>query len=280
VEGVHFDLSYTSWHDLGWKALATNVSDAAAMGATPRYALVTLGLRRGIGTTDLEALYAGVAEQAASSGVRVVGGDVVSSPVTFVSIGLYAEGGAALLRRDAARVGDVIAVTGTPGDSAAGLRILQRGALPSGPHERALARAHLRPVPRVAEARALLELGIRCGMDLSDGLLGDASRLAWASKVRVEIELQALPLSDALRYVYPSEARDIALAGGEDYELLVAGDAEVVARGAEQLERRNGIQLTVVGRVLGAGGGAPSVEVHDGFGNRYEPKLRSWEHPL
>jgi thiamine-monophosphate kinase len=280
VEGVHFDLRYTSWRDLGWKALATNVSDAAAMGATPRYALVTLGLRRGIAIADLEALYTGIADQAACNGIRVVGGDVVSSPVMFVSVALYAEGGPTLLRRDAARAGDVIAVTGTPGDSAAGLRILQRGASPDSPDERALARAHLRPIPRVAESRALLEVGVRCGMDLSDGLLGDATRLARSSGVRVEIQLDTLPLSDAIRNVFPAEAKDIALAGGEDYELLIAGDEGVVSQAVDLLTRRGGVQLTVVGRVYGVDGGKPVVEVRDALGNYYQPKLHSWEHPL
>src|SRR5579884_2280659 len=117
VEGVHFDLRFTSWRDLGWKALAVNVSDAAAMGATPRFALVTLGLSRGRSLEELESLYHGLADHAARFAVQVVGGDVVSSPTTFLSVALLAEAGAHLLRRDAARPGDQVAVTGTLGDA-------------------------------------------------------------------------------------------------------------------------------------------------------------------
>ena len=280
VEGIHFDLRFTSWYDLGWKALAVNVSDAAAMGARPRYALVTLGLPSGGRLSDLENLYRGMAEHCDRFGMRIVGGDVVSSPTFFISVALYAEGGARLLRRDAARAGDVVAVTGTLGDSAAGLRLLQEARANDGEDAAMLVRAHLRPLPRVAEAGALVEQGVGCGMDLSDGLLGDAKRLARASGVRVEFHLASLPLSEPLRRMFGPLAAEIALAGGEDYELLVCAPPDVMARGADAVARLQDTRLTVVGRILASALDAEPVTVTDETGKEFQPRLRSWEHGL
>ncbi len=280
VEGVHFDLRFTSWRDLGWKALAVNVSDAAAMGATPRFALVTLGLSRGRSLEELESLYHGLADHAARFAVQVVGGDVVSSPTTFLSVALLAEAGAHLLRRDAARPGDQVAVTGTLGDAAGGLRLLLAGRQPRTEAERELVRRHNRPEPRVPEAALLRDSGVRCGMDLSDGLLGDCARLARASGVQIELRLDAVPVSAALREVFGEEAAEIALAGGEDYELLVTGRAEVLRAAVERLRTAGLTPLSLVGQVRERSEGAEEVGVLDSRGERYTPRLRSWEHPL
>lgn len=249
VEGVHFDLRFTGWRDLGWMALAANLSDAAAMGARPAFALVVLGVGPGRAVEDFEELYAGMGALAQQFGVSVVGGDVVSAPVTFLSIALYAEAGEQMLRRDSARPGDVLAVTGTLGDSAAGLRLLQERVRLDTSDRQTLVERHNRPVPRVREAALLLEEGLRCGMDLSDGLLGDAERLARASGVEVNLRLHCLPISAALKRVFPGEAYDFALGGGEDYELLVAGPAPIVERSGVRLQRDLAMSLTVVGDV-------------------------------
>ena len=182
VEGVHFDLRYTGWADLGWKALATNISDVAAMGCAPSYATVTLGLRGDIPVDGLVEMYRGMMDLTVEHGGAVIGGDIVKSPVFFISVSLegIAEGNDedALMLRDKAQVGDLIAVTGTLGGSAAGLQLLIEGADASGlASYEFLTLAHNRPVPRVKEAEALVKVGVRCAMDVSDGLVDDLGKL-------------------------------------------------------------------------------------------------------
>jgi thiamine-monophosphate kinase len=280
VEGVHFDLRFTSWRDLGWKALAVNVSDAAAMGATPRFALVTLGVGSDRQLEDFLALYEGMGEHAAQFGVSIVGGDVVSSPVTFINVALYAEAGERLLRRDTARPGQAVAVTGTLGDSTGGLRLLLGDGPIDSAQATALVQAHLRPSPRVREGGLLTQAGLACGMDLSDGLLGDARRLAEASGVQVVIRIDAIPVSAALRAVFGADAIDLALAGGEDYELLVAGEVGTLREAARRVGTETGVSVTEVGEARERADGDPPVLILDADGREFRPRLASWEHSL
>ena len=131
VEGVHFEIGRAPWADIGWKALATNVSDIGAMGGTPTFALVTLAIPPKVPADDVELIYAGLAECAREYGVAIVGGDTVRSPKMAITVALIGraerhDDEPLLLRRDNARIGDIIAVTGTLGDSAAGLRRLKK----------------------------------------------------------------------------------------------------------------------------------------------------------
>ncbi|MCH8815782.1 MAG: thiamine-phosphate kinase, partial [Chloroflexi bacterium] len=173
VEGVHF-LPSVPPRDVGWKSLAVNVSDIAAMGGCPTFALVTLALPSDSEVTELEEMYSGLRLCADAYGVEVVGGDVVSAPQVSITVALMGEavihsGEPLLLRRDAARPGDVIAVTGTLGGSAGGLRRLQDGATADEP----LARVHLQPEPPLETGATAIEAGIVCAIDVSDGLLRD-----------------------------------------------------------------------------------------------------------
>ena len=156
VEGVHFRLDTTTWDNLGWKAMAVNLSDIAAMGCEPLYALVTVGLRGDIPVAGLESMCSGMAEAGREYGCAVVGGDTVSSPVLFATVavtGAPPEGGdSPLLSRSAAVPGDVIAVTGSLGCSAGGLRMRQQGLRLPADVSAHLSEAHDRPVPRVPEA--------------------------------------------------------------------------------------------------------------------------------
>jgi thiamine-monophosphate kinase len=284
IEDVHFRHRTTSWHDLGWKALAQNVSDIAAMGAVPTRAFMTLGLRPDTRVADLEALYQGMADLAhwvAESGTRMLtfaGGDTVSSPFTMLSITVMGELEGDGLRRAAGRPGDLLAVTGSLGGSAGGLALLERGdtALDS-PDVARLVELHRRPQPRVAEGLALAEGGVRCGMDLSDGLLGDSGKLAYASALSAVIELHKLPMPPALQQQFgDDEARLMALAGGEDFELLVAGSAEALAAAAITLRERGLAPLTVVGRL--EAGPPGQVTVLDQHGRPIQPPKSSWDH--
>jgi thiamine-monophosphate kinase len=301
VEGVHFDPATTGWRDLGWKALAVNVSDIAAMGGRPRYALVTLGLRRDQPVAELEALYEGMQEHCQAYGLAVVGGDVVSSPTTFMNVTLFGESPGPLLRRSAGRSGDVLAVTGWLGSSAGGLRALMDAKERAGAHlssavepteasnltraanltgvaVRILVEAHLRPSPRVREGQALVSLGVTCGMDLSDGLLGDATHICEESGLGARLYLEALPVHPALQRVFPEACRRMALAGGEDYELLCAVAPDRLQAVQRELEERTGTRLTAVGELEPWREGRPRVRVLDAAGCEVKPEGWSWEH--
>jgi thiamine-monophosphate kinase len=209
VDGVHFSLATHTAADVGWKALATALSDLAAMGAEPGEAYVSLVLPTGF-QGGLE-LVGGIEELAALHGATIAGGDVVSGPVLTVAVAVtgWADHEEELVGRDGARPGDVVGVTGELGGSEAGRRLLERGELE--PVE--LVRRHLRPEPRLAEGRAVALAGATAMIDLSDGLATDAAHVAARSDVALRIELGRVPCAAGVR---PEEAAS----GGDDYELL------------------------------------------------------------
>ena len=278
IENVHFRHTTTSWHDLGWKMLAENVSDIAAMGAAPTRAFVTLGLRPDTRVTDLDNLYRGMAEHAEAFGLSIAGGDTVSSPVTMLSVTVVGELEGEGLRRAAGQSGDLLAVTGTLGGSAGGLTLLEQGDVPHvNPDVAVLVGLHRRPMPRVAEGLHLAAAGGRCGMDLSDGLFGDAGKLAYASGLQAVLRPDMLPIPPALaRRFGEDSARQMALTGGEDYELLVAGEAETLAAASIMLREHGLMPLTIVGRL--EAGPAGQVTVEDKNGNPLAPPRSSWDH--
>lgn len=218
VEGVHFPPG-TAPADVGWKALAVNLSDLAAMGAMPAWALLALTLPDA-DLARVDGLAEGFARLAHAHGVALVGGDTTRGPFCLsVAVHGFVPPGQALTRAGAG-VGDALFVTGTLGDAAGGLRLLQGGAFaPTDASHRAL-RARLdRPTPRVRAGLALRGLASAC-IDVSDGLLVDLGHLCRASGVGARLDAQALPLAPALRAVFGEPvARELALTGGDDYEL-------------------------------------------------------------
>lgn len=226
VEGIHFRLDWTSPRDLGWKALAVNLSDLAAMGARPGRGLVSVALLPGQAEL-VEELYEGLSELARLTGTRIVGGDTVrTSGPLVINVALIGEADPGrLLRRDGARPGDLLALTGVVGASAAGLDLLVRGDRVSlaRPEAVPLLAAHHRPRARLAAGAALAAVGVECAIDVSDGVASEAWHLARASGVAIEVEVDRLPLApEAVSLLGEEEARRLALSGGEDYELLFA----------------------------------------------------------
>ncbi|MGA3146579.1 MAG: thiamine-phosphate kinase [Acidimicrobiales bacterium] len=218
VEGVHFDLDLVTLGDAGYKALMVAVSDLAAMGAWPRFVLVSIAAPAG---TDLELLGVGLAEAAVESGCVVVGGDLSQSPTLVVSTAvmgtLRADPDRGPLLRSGARPSDLLFVTGPLGGSAAGLRLLRSGDT-AGPAAGGLVRAYRRPVARLSEGEVARMAGATAAIDISDGLASDLRHLGASSGVG--IALDAVPVADGA-----TEAE--ALGGGEEYELLVtSGDAD------------------------------------------------------
>jgi thiamine-monophosphate kinase len=233
VAGVHFP------HDsppasVGHRALAVNLSDLAAMGARPAWALLALTLPAAE-EPWLEEFAAGLGALARAHDVALVGGDTTQGPlcVTVTLLGHVPPGAA--LTRAGGRAGDALFVSGTPGDAAAGLALEQRR-LQAPPQALAYLRERfLLPTPRLALGERLRGHASAC-IDVSDGLLADAGKLAAASHAGAELDYQALPLSEALlAAVGESQARELALTGGDDYELCFAVHAENVAALLAQL---------------------------------------------
>jgi thiamine-monophosphate kinase len=277
VEGVHFRLDLTTWRDLGWKAMAVNLSDVAAMGCLPTCSVVTLGLRDDLPVKGLVEMYRGMAEACRRHGGRIVGGDVVRSPVFFVSVAMVGrasvtgpDGRGTVLMREAAEVGDVIAVTSALGDSAGGLNIALAGEKFDDSTER-LRAAHFRPEPRLAEGQALVEVGIRAAMDVSDGLVGDLTKLCDASCVGAVVHGEDVPVSKELQRKFPDEWLSLALAGGEDYELLFTGREETVREVTETVE----VPVTIIGEIVKASQG---VSVVDAKGDAIDTEQDGWDH--
>jgi thiamine-monophosphate kinase len=277
VAGEHFRLEFCSWQDVGWKSLASNVSDVAAMGGTPHIALVTLMLPSGFCVDDALELYRGLHACASEFGVTLGGGDIVRSPVFAITVALSGHAAqpndkTAVLRRDTARPGDLVAVTGTLGDSGGGLLLLQTGRQPISAAEKRLVQAHLRPVPRVKLGAEAIDHGLRCGMDVSDGLVQDLGHIAAASQAEIVVEASRLPLSQALREVWPGKALALALAGGEDYELVLVGPRAAMDRFVAAWTD----DVTVIGRVEASN--TPNVTVLDEKGAAIGLEHGGWNH--
>lgn len=278
VEGVHF-LPGTAARDLGWKALAVNLSDLAAMGARPAWALLSLTLPRA--DADFVAGFAaGFAALAQDHDVALVGGDTTSGPLAFGVTILGLAPAAAALRRSGAKPGDMVCISGALGAGAAGLHCLdprhpqaaQLGAAPGAARDQLIER-YLRPEPRVALGLALRGVASAC-IDLSDGLLADLGHLCRASGVGAELRLDAIPRARGLVTVMGAErAVDYVLGGGDDYELcftLPAGDAD-----AALAELRDaGHAVSRIGRIVAG----TDVSVHADAGRVVTPRWRGWEH--
>jgi len=253
VEDVHFDRQVSAPADIGWRALAVNLSDIAAMGGTPRYALVSLALPPDTPIEMVEGIYRGLAEAAAASGTAVVGGNVSRTSGPLI-IDVTALGEAqTVLRRDGAQPGDGVWVTGAVGKAAAGLFLLRHPqARAAGAGERLVA-AYRRPTPRVAAGQALAASGVVTAViDTSDGTASDLLRLVEASGVGVRLDLARLPLADGLIEVARTAGVDPAawgLGGGEDYELLFTAGPAFSAL-APALVQATGVPMTKIGEIL------------------------------
>jgi thiamine-monophosphate kinase len=278
VAGVHFLPERSAWRDTGWKALAVNLSDVAAMGGTPHLALVTLTLPDDFCVEDAVELYKGLHDAASAYGVTLGGGDIVRSPVFSVTVALSGWaltprlGEARVLTRGAARPGDVVAVSGNLGDSAGGVRLLVEGSEFATEAQRRLREAQQRPQPRVVLGQAAVRAGLRCGIDVSDGLVQDLGHVATASRVGIHVDAVRVPTSEALREVFPAEALGLSLSGGEDYELIVIGPRPAMDALIDATET----PLTVIGDVYESD--EPHVAVVDERGQEIPLGRGGWDH--
>jgi thiamine-monophosphate kinase len=227
AEGVHFSRESAPPRALGGKCAAVNLSDIAAMGGQPRYALLSPCFPQGLEFKWIKAFLAGFHETLAQRRCILIGGNVSSAKdwisVTVTVMGQIAE--KRIVKRDGAKPGDLIYITGTPGDSALGLDLLLSGRRPLGKTEKYLVSRHLSPTPRVEWGMLIAEKGLASAMiDVSDGLALDLVRLVEASKVGADVSLDTIPLSVPATKMLAGMGQDGGwrriLTGGEDYELL------------------------------------------------------------
>jgi len=268
IEDIHFRRTYATPADIGWKAFAVNLSDIASMGGRPRWALVALACPGTTEVSEVEAFYAAAWTLADEHQVAVVGGDTSASPNGWiVNVTLLGEALHPPLLRSTARVGDVVAVTGPLGRSAAGLAMLSASAPPSGLEPGDVddvTGAHLRPVPRVREGQWLAAAGgVTAMIDLSDGLVTDLAHLAEESAVGARINLARLPLSASVRRVATACGGDPlawATSGGEDYELLFTCGAAAWERLARGLTGVTGRLPHAIGEIVDAAQGTTFLD--------------------
>lgn len=252
IEGVHFRLDTMTLEDAGWRAMASNISDLAAMGSRPMLATVALGIPPAATVEAALELYRGMLGVATPNGCAIAGGDVTRTPGWFISITAIGEVRPAHVKgRAGARPGDVVAVTGPLGASRAGLHLADNLNVLTEPERREALRAHRRPDPRVREGRFLAASEhVHAMMDVSDGLSTDLARMAQRSNCAAVIESVPVAASAAaMARVRGEEAQAYALAGGEDYELLVAVRARAFGYLRTQFRKRFGGELLAVGRM-------------------------------
>jgi thiamine-monophosphate kinase len=259
VERVHFRRDWSDFYSIGWKAAAVNLSDIAAMGATPTFAFVAVGLTPNETVEGLDRMYDGFSDCLNRYRARIAGGDTNASPdgliLSVTLLGTAVPG--QVMTRTGARLGDKLLVTGTLGSSALALALLtELGVSRAERVNKDLLMVHRRPQPRVFAGQAAAATGkVRAAMDISDGLLGDLKKFCAASNVGARIETAALPVADEMRYasdLIRKDYRQVALEGGEDYELLFAvppADVDAVRAAVEE----TGTPVTVIGEIVKTG---------------------------
>lgn len=267
VEGVHFP-HRTAAADIGYRALAVNLSDLAAMGAQPAWMTLSLSLPRAE-ETWLAGFAQGLFELADAHDVALVGGDTVRGPlVVTVQVAGWVEADR-WLTRSGASAGDRLFVSGVPGEAAAGLAVIQRG-LPANAFTQHLRQRFLRPEPRVALGRSLRSVA-SAAMDISDGLLTDLDKLCAASGCGARIDIDALPASPAMRQVFDDNACvDYALAGGDEYEIMFTVPPA-------QAQKLSGLSLLPHCTPIGVMTGGGAVECVRN-GQPYAVRRRGYDH--
>lgn len=273
VQGVHFTMDTMTWKELGWKAMAGNVSDIVAMAGVPEYALVALTLPEDTLVKNVTDLYQGFLDLAKAYGINIIGGNISRSSVVTIAITVLGSGREdVLLRRSTARPGDLIAVTGFPGNANAGFTLLTEK--PDIPARQTLPfrRAFTNPVPRMVEAQALVKNGVITAIDISDGLVADLGHICEASRVGARVNVDKLPVDEDLRKIYGERALDFSLSGGESFELIFTGKRKAI----KQTMNDCSIPITIIGEIIQENPGVVSLQ--DGKGNLFSTKQTGWRH--
>ena len=262
IEGVHFDLNYFSLEDVGWKSIAINQSDIASMGGEPKFFTVSCGFPKNFTNNDVKKIIKGIKSACDNNGGKVVGGDIILSEKIFISISSIGEiYGTNFMTRSSAKPGEKIAVTGTLGNSAAGLKLIKDGI-----KENIFSNFHLRPIPKIKTGILLSKNGVNCCMDISDGLHNDLINLCDSSKVSASIKIENIPVSSELKNMFPDNYHDIAINGGEDFELLFTFN---------DLPKGLLDEIIIIGEIKKINSNQIEYNLK---GNKYTPNFNPWRH--
>jgi len=275
IQDVHFSLEITPWYDLGWKALAANLSDIAAMGGIPKYTLISLAMPDNTEVEDITSLYQGMIELAQQSDVAIIGGDTSSASLVIIAITVIGNTGSQdklTLTRSAAKPGDKIAVTGYLGTAAAGWEMLTRKLQFPADAADCLKGAFFHPCPRIAEGQLLLAQGVKTAIDISDGLISDLNHICKASQVGARVELEYLPILPIVKANFGDKAQEMALSGGEDYEIIFTARNEIV----ENVKKEASCPVTIIGEITAEK--PAQVTLVDNKGNPVKIRKTGWEH--
>ncbi len=272
VEDVHFDFSYTGWKDLGWKSMAINISDINSMGGRPRYALASLALPGRREAEDVLDLYRGILEISNKYGVAVAGGNISAADKVVINITLTGIAGGDMLTRTSAQPGDLVAIFGFPGLSAAGHKALSQFINLDAEALQLFKNAHLRPAPDFNSGPLLADLGVRTAIDISDGLAADLAHICVASGVAATLHTGKLPVHPLLIKYFGRDSLRISLAGGEDYELLFTATPEVMKKVNASFDPAPAI----IGEITA--GKPHAVSLLDEGGNPVHIDFGGWDH--
>ncbi|HEJ84204.1 MAG TPA: thiamine-phosphate kinase [Desulfobacteraceae bacterium] len=281
VEGRHYLPQFISPLDLGRRAMTLNISDIGAMGGVPRYALVSLGLRSDTAIEDVEAIYLGFMEELKPFDAVIIGGNLTKSEgANFVDITLIGEIAAGTsVRRSTATPGDVILVTGYPGEAAAGLRILLSGRSAHDLENNPLVQAYNRPSHRAAEGGAVARSGLASAMiDTSDGLVGDLGHICDKSGVGALLVQEKLPISPPLREAaahFNQDPVDLVLGDSDDYELIITCPPEHADRISSLITALGRVQVNTIGEITSTPG---KIQLRSVDGSSRSLSRSGWNH--
>jgi thiamine-monophosphate kinase len=282
IEGVHFTRRALTPYQLGRRVVAINVSDIAAMGGYPRWALVSLAMPGDTEVAYVEELYRGMREQATLAGASVVGGNLSGMEsgivLDFTLLGVVSP--ELLILRSTARTGDAILITGSPGESRAGLELVRRPSLELSPASRqVLIERHLCPQPRLAEGQLLARSGqVNAMIDVSDGVIGDLCHICKSSGKGAEIDVASLPVSRAVLEAAGAAGADSlewVMSGGEDYELLFTASPPAVPGLKKMLLDETGTSCVQIGKITAETDG---VWLRLADGELVAPSVKGWDH--
>lgn len=277
VEDVHFRWKFITPWQVGWRALAVNVSDVAAMGGYPAIALVTLGLPPHTTSSKIDEIYKGILSLSSRLDIEIAGGDIVRSPIFFITVSLLGEVETdKVILRKGAKPGDIIYVTGSIGSAATGLMCLIRRDVSLRNEVRDfLEKKWLFPLPRVKEARQIATKNLASAMiDISDGLSADLYHILEESEVGAELWVDKIPVDEQTKEVLPKLGKsfyDVVLEGGEDYELLFTSPAN------RDVEKRLDFSVSAVGKIVPD---KLKLWIIDKEGKKREIVPRGWDHFL
>jgi thiamine-monophosphate kinase len=272
VQDVHFIPKYISWEELGYKSIAVNLSDIAAMGGIPQYALVSLCVPGDFKVDSIEKLYRGMLDISNKYNTVIAGGNVTSLDKLVINVTIHGYTDNEILTRSSARPGDKIAITGYTGLAKAGL-ITAKQCLKIDEVAQALFRkAWNQPKPGIEFGRILAERGVKTAIDISDGLIADLKQICRDSRVSARIELDSIPRHPMLKQNFPDDYISMALTGGEDYELLFTADDNIM----EKVKTKLPDNVFIIGTI--ETGNAGAVNISDSKGAKIYIGDSGWDH--